>query len=122
VTGSFFAATVAAWSSAAASPVDVQNGGGSATGTSQSTGTVTPNFNNELCVAGGYNADATASSVAFSAPFTLLDYVPNVNGANLGGADSYSIQTTATLTSTTFSENGSGGNPIVASVVCFKHA
>jgi hypothetical protein len=109
---------------ATSSPLDVQNGGTNTGSMTQSTGSVTPNQNSEMCLASG-GTYAGNTSLSFASPtnaYTLMDSVMSTNSINVTSGHAYFIETTAAATSTTFTVvGGLGPTYIVAAVACFKH-
>lgn len=119
---SFSCVAVAAFSGAASSPLDQQNGATGLTGTtSLATGSVTPAEDNELLVMGlgdfAPNGGSTAITVG-----TLLQ-AANINGGtSYGNAIAYDIQTTATTRNPSWSWATATGGTTAASIATFKAA
>lgn len=86
---------VSAWSGVVAAPFDQENGAGTTSGTSLSTGSITPSENNCLLIAllglGG-NGNTPVQDTGW----TLLLSENGTSGVTYGGAMAYQIQTTAT--------------------------
>lgn len=116
-----------AWSNVTtSSPLDVYNGAISSSASTLSTGSVTPTANNELCIAagGGYVGYPGETSISFQAPaaaYTTIRSALSLGGTNIGGASGYSVQVSATATSTTYTEGGAAAG-LSAAIACFKHS
>ena len=116
-----------AWSNViTSSPLDVHNGATSSSASTLSTGSVTPTANNELCIAagGGYVGYPGETSISFQAPaaaYTTIRSALSLGGTNIGGASGYSVQVSATATSTTYTEGGAAAG-LAAAIACFKHS
>lgn len=93
---------VQAWSGAAASPFDQENGAATGAATSLATGSLTPSENNCLVVSGvcegGADSDATVDS-----SMTRSDLVVWVSAQHVLSAMSYIVQTTAAAINPTWS-------------------
>lgn len=119
---SFSCIAVAAFSGAASSPLDQQNGntGGSGT-TSLATQSVTPGDDNQLLVMGlgdfAPNGGSTAISVG-----TLLQSANINGGVSYGNAIAYEIQTTATTRNPSWSWLTGTGGSTAAAIGTFKAA
>lgn len=112
--GSIF---VAAFSGSTSSPFDQQNGNTQASGTSVTTGSVTPTQDNELIIAVADIAN-TNTLQSIGGGFTTLDTTNGVNGVNYGGIMGYLIQTTATAANPTISWTGTA--EAAARIASFK--
>jgi hypothetical protein len=92
-TTSYPSICVAAFAGVGATPFDQQNGtanGGS--GTTLTTGSVTPGTDNQLVIAAlGF----TDSGAAIDSGFTIVQQQPNVSSESIGSALAYKVQTTA---------------------------
>ncbi len=88
---------VAAFSGAAASPFDQENGA-----TAVQPGSVTPSQNNELIIA-GYSQSTNATPVSVDSGFTITDQELSAGGTRLSAALAYLIQTTASAKNPTWS-------------------
>ena len=84
----------------ATSPFDQQNTN-SGSGTSLSTGSVTPTENSELLIAGIVRGQANSASI--DGGFTISSQVNYNGGMNMGGALAYLIQSTAAAANPSFS-------------------
>lgn len=73
---------------------DVENGATTAGATTLSTGSVTPNVNDELVVT-GIEWGATMSNSSINSSFTKTNAVNGVSGVSYGVAMAYIVQTTA---------------------------
>lgn len=112
---------VQAWSGAATSPFDQENGAG-ATGSSVTPGSITPGQDNELVVS-GTAYDNTFGNAALTAPasFTVSDGNGGAGGFAYGSTMGYWIQTTATAANPTWNANVTSG-AAVAGIASFKAA
>jgi hypothetical protein len=106
---------VQAWSGAVSSPFDVEHVSNT-TGTSLATGSVSPNVDGELIVAGlsinvtnTYNIDSS---------FTISDQIPFSSGSYYGIAAAYLVQTTKGAVNPTWSWTNSAA--AAAAIACFK--
>ena len=101
------------------SPLDAQNGS-TAAGTTLSTGSVTPNFNNEVLVTGvGINFDST---VSIDSGFTVPSngYIDFSSGLYYGMAMAYLVETTAAAKNPTWTR--SVGDPWAGGIATFEAA
>jgi len=110
---------VMAWSGAAASPFDVENGGSTGSGTSLQPGSVTPSLNGSLLVAGVSITDGS-SSYSIGSGFTVIANVPFSASVNEGLLAAYLVQGTAAAINPTFSWTGSA--EAAATIAVFKPA
>lgn len=88
-------AVIAFSGAATAAPYDVENGAVQASGTTVSTGSVTPSANNEVLVTGLVHGDPTVSAASIDSSFTVSNQVAYASGDHIGIAMAYKIQTTA---------------------------
>lgn len=102
-TGTYASISVAAFSGAASSPLDQQNGTAGSVAATVSTGSVTPGQDNELLVFGLGGVQTETISVDVG---TLLQQGPYSNGVTFCNAYAYQTQTTATARNPTFSWGG----------------
>jgi hypothetical protein len=112
---------VAAFSGSVSSPIDQENGAGSASGSTQAPGSVTPSENNELIIAGLGHDDNSAGAVSINGGFTAITsawLTGNAEGCGLA----YLIQTTATAANPTWDVTNSAAAGIAASIATFKAA
>lgn len=91
-TNSFSSIAVQAWSGAASSPHDQENGANAAASTI-ATGSVTPSENDEILVSAAVNEAGTISSIDSS--FTTSNLQAAAGGLAYGVGMAYKIQTTA---------------------------
>lgn len=118
--GVFLAAQVCAWSGAAASPFDVENGS-SGSGTSLQTGNVTPSEDKELLFSGVVIDINGSNTYAIDSGFVVSDENDYTVASNEGGAAAYLIETSAAAKNPTWSwAGGSGG--AAASIATYKAA
>lgn len=97
--------SVAAWSGAAGTPYDVENGfdGGGSNATSGQPGSITPTQDNELVVTVLTNG-VTSGSYTINGSYSITDQTLS-SGAHWGSGFAYWIQTSATATNPTWSAN-----------------
>lgn len=99
--------SVAAFSGAASSPFDQQNGS-----STLSTGSITPTVANELVVS-GLTCSGSVSSI--NAGMTISDSLGYASGQSVGGGLAYIIQTAASAISPTWTATGSATASGIAS-------
>lgn len=102
------AIAVQAWTMAAVSPFDVQNGS-----TTNSPGSITPTANNELIIT-GIGGGNTVTSV--NSGFTATALINNVNAQGVGIGMAYLVQGTAAAISPTWTAGGT----TVSNIASFK--
>lgn len=107
---------VSAWSGSAASPFDVENGGGSPGVSSIQAGSITPSANGELIIAANCFEHTAAWSI--DSGFTITDQDVYGGGNNFGGAMAYFVQTTAAAINPTWTNSQS--NNVSAAIASFK--
>lgn len=101
-TGTLPTLTVAAFSGAATSPFDVENGAGAGgSETELATGSITPTQDNELIISVLSGPDDATANVNES--MTKIEEVEVVAGQHVGGRLAYKVQTTATAINVTWS-------------------
>lgn len=115
---SFPSIVVQAWSGAASSPFDVQNGHAQASTTSIQVGSVTPGSANELVITG--ITLPSNPGLAINTGFTITDQTNLVGSQHYGAAMAYLIQTTATPVNPTWSWTSGGDG--AATIATFKSA
>ena len=115
--GAYSAIEFMAFSGAAASPFDQQNGAGGGSISSIQPGAVTPSQSDELIIAGNTNG---GSSVSVNDGFTIPSGLSfnDVGSVNLGSACGYLIQGAAAAINPTWSWTGSSNG--VAETATFK--
>lgn len=99
-TGGFGSACIAAFSGSTSSALDQQNGNGSASSTTITTGSVTPTQANELVL----TSFGTFTAGPYTTPsgFTLISSAAYASGVSCGVAIAYQIQTSATADNPTW--------------------
>lgn len=116
--GSFYpTVAVIAWSGAAATPFDQQNGATDVSNPSPASGSITPSENDELIVTGA--GDSGSGYSAVSSPFSIEASV-NPGGNNYALAIAYEIQTAATARNATWTNASSVYSQVV--IASFKAA
>lgn len=116
-TSTYSVIEVSAWSGAATSPLDQQNGANNSSTTIQP-GSITPAQNNELVItAVNYYISRSYSSISGA---TFLDSLDGANNNNYGLAVAYNIQTTAAAINPTWTFSTSNYN--TACIASFKAA
>lgn len=120
-TGSFSAVAVSAHDGiATTTPYDVENGGSFSSGTTGSTGSVTPSEDGELLVAvWGYAANGQPTGVSVDNSFTVMGQASNT-GNSFGVAHAYLYQTPAAAVNPAASWTGSTSGS--AAIATFKAA
>lgn len=108
---------IVAFSGISASPFDVQNGNGTASGSSLSTGSITPSQSNELIITGS-TGDATTWFI--DSGFTISDQIANNSGVYVGGAIAYSVVSSTSALNPSWSFGGGSGFHIRAAIASFK--
>lgn len=108
---------VQAWSGANIAPFDVENGTTNAGVTSVQPGSVTPNNNNSLIIA-GVSTDGAGSSFAINSSFTVSDSANYSGGNNDGIGAAYFVQGAAAAINPTWSWTGSA--EVSAPIAVFK--
>lgn len=110
---------VAAFSGAASSPFDAENGTSDFDGDgSTAPGSVSPSVNNELVIAGiAFGGNTTYSGINSS--YTTAASLNSVSGVNYGGALAYLIQGTAASTNPSFTYTV-GSTDVAACIASFK--
>ena len=108
---------VVAFTGAASSPLDTQNGNGSTSAVSLATGSITPAQNDELIMSawGGEAPNRSANS-----GMTAVEQQPYNNGLYFAGAIAYKIQTTAAAINVTWTTDYAGY--CADTIACFKAA
>lgn len=106
-----------AFSGAAASPFDQQNGAVNFFASTLQPGSVTPSENNELLVTGFASSQVDASSIDSS--FTLQENVA-LTGNHYSASAAYKIQTSAGAENPTWTASGNGR--VAAAIATFKAA
>lgn len=122
VGGNFPVICVAGFSGTAAStPFDVQNGGGSLGFNPVQPGSITPSVNNELVVSGYGNAASGApNTMSIDSGFTISSQTAGAAGASWGGAIAYLIQTSASAVNPTWSTTSVTASSSQANIASFK--
>lgn len=112
---SFGYLAVYAFSGVAQSSVfDVEAGGNFTSGTSAQPGSVTPDTNGSLLVA-GFSQDGAVTSVSVNSGFTKREDVPFTGGSNYGHTSATLIQASAAAINPTFSwTSNTAGNIAIA--------
>lgn len=114
---------VQAWSGAATSPFDQQNGVNTGSivggGAGVQTGSVTPSTDNQLIIA-GLRYSATITLPAINLGFTLDGNEPPIGSTNDGCAMAYQVQTTATARNPEWTDAANNSNNICAVIATFK--
>jgi hypothetical protein len=109
---------------ATTSPLDVQTGNSSGSSIALSSGSVTTNYNGELCLAGGNGyfggSDTSWSLASPSVAMTLANYQESIGGNNTGGVSGYYVQSTAGSISTTAVPAGAVADEMTAAIACFQ--
>lgn len=109
--------TVAAFSGAAASPFDQQNGNNGGGAATIQPGSVTPSENNCVVITGVVTGgSATIDSI--NGGFTISNTTQYSNGVHLGGSLAYLIQTTAAAANPTWTLSASAD--CAAAIMSFK--
>ncbi|MFM2357274.1 MAG: hypothetical protein RJA61_11 [Candidatus Parcubacteria bacterium] len=109
---------VSAWSGAATSPYDVENGSSGSGITSKQPGSVTPSENNELIITGlGFD---TSNTLSINSGFTISNQLNYTVGNYMGGAMAYLVQTTSAAVNPTWSWSSSMG--VSTGIATFKAA
>lgn len=119
-TGIYPAFDALAFSGAAASPFDVENGATASGVTSVQPGSVMPSANGELIVTGMCSDGTFASGPSVDSGFTLDAWLGYTASVNMGGGGAYLVQTTAAAVNPTWSWSTARG--AVAVVAAFKAA
>ena len=107
---------VAAFSGAAASPLDVSNSAIAASASTIQPGSITPTAANELVICGA-GTDGGSAFSSINGGFTITDSQPNA-GAEEGAALAYLIQTSATAANPTWTM--AGASNLLAIIASFK--
>lgn len=111
---------VSSFSGAYFAPFDVENGGSAGSGSPpQSVGSITPNFNNALIIAGICEFDTFVGSFSINASLTILDTRLYNSGTNLGSTIAYFSQPTIAAINPAWNWT-SGGNSRAYSIAAFK--
>lgn len=119
-TAIFASLIVSAWSGVATSPFDVENGSSTATFTSLSTGSVTPNQSNSLIITGvGFDPNPGGGSLSVNSGFTAHDTVSYLGSVHWGLGMAYKIVTSAAAANPAWSLSATGG-AAASSIVVFK--
>lgn len=109
-----------AWSGAASSPFDQENGS-TGNGITKTTGSITPTQDNELLIFAASNNNGGSNAESASGGETITETQDIVTTANaIGFAVGYIVQTTATSEDITFT--GSGSTDRAAEIASFKMA
>lgn len=103
-TGIYVTLSALAFSGSDTSPFDVQNGSATATGTSASTGSVSPSLDNELIItSGAWGNPGQPTSLSINSGFTISQQAVNVSAIAFGLGTAYLIQTTKGAVNPTWS-------------------
>lgn len=108
---------VMAWSGIASSPFDVENGG-TGTGGSLSTGSVTPSQASSVLIT-GFSDGNGSGIISIDLGFTITDTNPFSGGTNLGGTMAYKIMVASAATNPTWS-NTLTSVDLSATIAVFK--
>ena len=120
-TASFPTLIVHAWSGAATSPFDQENGNTSPGIGPTSSGSVTPTENNELIITAVSQGGASVTNqTSIDGGFTMSGNVSRLAGNHQAGAAAYLIQTTAAAANPAWTHGGSGATAVA--IATFKAA
>lgn len=116
---SFSSTAVTAWSGAATSPFDVENGFGPASGTFTTVqpGSVTPSQSNELIVT-GIGAGGNSGAYSLDSGFTVAAQMAAVSGTRYGSGIGYVVQSAAAAVNPTWTLATAGS--VAAVIASFK--
>lgn len=110
---------IQAWSGAAASPYDGENGASANATAVIQTGSLTPSQANDLIVSSF--VPSVAGTYTVDSGFTISDTIQFNSGVNEGGAQAYLIQGAASAVNPQWASGGAGAS-ITASIAAFKAA
>jgi hypothetical protein len=120
-TGVYGSMTAAAFSGAAASPFDLENGAASVSGTTLQPGSITPSEGNELVISAG--GDAMDGTPTPDGGFTVVARAAFSGGVCFGSHLAYLVQTSAVAANPTWTYTPIGTGPeYVAMIASFKAA
>lgn len=112
---------VMAFDGAASSPFDQENGANAASGTTLSTGSVTPTQDNEIIVSAGGNSFSGAQTLGVSGANSAITASFELAGSqHFFSAAAYGLQGSAAAENWTWSWFSSGGSEPVAAIATFK--
>jgi hypothetical protein len=119
ISGGFPSITVQAWSGAAVSPFDQQNGNSSSSASTLQPGSITPSQNNELVVSG--ICVGTLVTLAVDSGLVITDQIGYGGANNFGGGLAYWIESVAAAINPIWSWGGTSMD-VSASIASFEPA
>ena len=118
--GTYRSVAVSGWSGTNSVPADQQTGATTASGTSLSTGSVTPSEDNELVIAGWAASAGATSTLAINASLSIDESVYGDGATYFGLGSAHIIQTTAGAVNPAWSWTGTADAG--AAIATFKAA